>query len=101
MAIGIGYLIASIGAVLAYLLSKGKTKRRKYIAWGIALMLPISPALAFSLGLTYAVSVGDGWSALIMVYIFPILFLIGLVMLLVGIFTKEDAKKFSGINKRN
>lgn len=90
MAIGIGYFIALIGAFIAYQLSVGKSKGLKYKVWGIALMLPISASLSFSIGLTYAVIVRDGWSALITVYIFPIIFIIGLVLLLVGIFNKEE-----------
>ncbi|WP_019376143.1 hypothetical protein [Virgibacillus halodenitrificans] len=92
MAIAVGYVIALIGAVIAYQLSEGKPKKRKYKVWGIALMLPISPALAFSIGLSYAVIVENGWAALIMWYIFPIIFIIGLIMLLVGIFNKEESK---------
>ncbi|MGE7024433.1 hypothetical protein [Solibacillus cecembensis] len=92
MEIVIGYLITLLGVVIAYLLSVGKSKKRKYMVWGIALMLPISPALAFSLGLTYAAIIRDNWSALIMVFICPIIFIIGLIMLLVGIIKKEEAK---------
>lgn len=75
-----------------YQLSEDKSEKRKYKVWDIALMLPISPALAFSLGLTYAVLTKSGWSALIMWFIFPVIFIIGLVMLLVGIFKKSEAK---------
>lgn len=92
MAIAIGYLIALLGAGVAYQLSEDKSEKRKYKVWGIALMLPISPALAFSLGLTYAVLTKSGWSVLIMWFIFPVIFIIGLVMLLVGIFKKSEAK---------
>lgn len=89
-AIIVGYVITLLAAVVAYLLSQGKSIRRKYIVWGIALMVPISPALAFSVGLTYARIVHNGWAALIMWYIFPIVFIIGLIMLLVGIFKRAQ-----------
>ncbi len=92
MAIAVGYAVALIGTVIAYQLSEGKPKKTKYKVWGIAIMLPISPALAFSIGLTYAVIVKNGWAALMMWYIFPLIFIIGLIMLLVGIFSKEEAK---------
>ncbi len=88
MAIGVGYLIALLGVVIESIFSEGKSKRRKNQVWGIALMLPISPA--FAVGLTYAAIVNDPWSTLIIVYIFPILFITGLVMLVVGIFKKEE-----------
>ncbi|MBP1950874.1 hypothetical protein [Virgibacillus litoralis] len=92
MAIVIGYVIAFIGALVAFLLSVGKPKNKKYKVWGIAIMVPISPALAFAIGLTYALIVGSGWAGLIMWYIFPLIFIIGLVMLMVGIFKKEETK---------
>nr|WP_280169185.1 hypothetical protein [Priestia megaterium]MDH3161219.1 hypothetical protein [Priestia megaterium] len=89
----VGYGIAIIGAMIAYQLSKGKTKKRKYIVWGIALMLTIAPFLSFAIGLTYAVIAENGWAALIMWYIFPVIFVIGLVVLLVGIFKKKSKEK--------
>ncbi|MGP4108828.1 hypothetical protein [Virgibacillus sp. L01] len=92
MAIVIGYGIAFIGVLVAYQLSVGKPKNKKYKVSGIALMVPISPALSFAIGLTYAVIVESGWAALIMWYIFPFIFIIGLVMLLVGIFKKEETE---------
>ena len=70
----VGYGIAIIGAIIAFQLSEGKTKKRQYIIWGITLMLAISPFLSFAIGLTYAVIAKSGWAALIMWYIFPCAF---------------------------
>ncbi|MCM2978695.1 hypothetical protein M3592_24890 [Priestia aryabhattai] len=89
----VGYGIAIIGAMIAYQLSKEKTKKRKYIVWGIALMLAIAPFLSFAIGLTYAVIAKNGWAALIMWYIFPIIFVIGLIVLMIGIFKREERKE--------
>ena len=89
----VGYGIAIIGAIIAYRLSKEKMKKRKYIIWGIALMLAIAPFLSFAIGLTYAVIAENGWAALIMWYIFPIIFVIGLIVLLIGIFKKKEQRK--------
>lgn len=89
MAIAIGFIIAGIGAFVAYWFSTGESRKSKFKIWGIALMLPISPAFAFSIGLSYAISVENAWAGLIMWLIFPIIFLIGLTLLLVGIFKKE------------
>ena len=86
----VGYGIAIIGALIAYQLSKGKTKKRKYVVWGITLMLVISPFISFAIGLTYAVIEQNGWAALVMWYIFPVIFITGLIMLLVGIFKKGN-----------
>ncbi|MDE4085193.1 hypothetical protein PO902_09180 [Planococcus maritimus] len=87
-----GYVIAFTSVFLAFLLSVNKPKKKKYMIWGIALMIPISPALAFAIGRHYAVIVENGWAALIMWYIFPFVFIIGLIMLLVGIYKKEETK---------
>lgn len=62
----VGYGIAIIGALIAYQLSRGKTKKRQYIVLEITLMLAISPFLSFALGLTYAAITENGWAALIM-----------------------------------
>ncbi|PIC75847.1 hypothetical protein CSV74_13790 [Sporosarcina sp. P19] len=88
--IGAGYLIALFGAVIAYVLSKGKSKKRKCRVWRIALMLPIPPAIAFAVGLTNAAIVENLWATFTMLYIFPIIFILRLVMLLIGIFKKEE-----------
>ncbi|RDI41943.1 hypothetical protein [Falsibacillus pallidus] len=90
----IGYGIAILGAITAYQLTKGKTNKRKFIGWGITLMFAISPFLSFAIGLTTAVIVMNGWAAMIMWVIFPPIFLLGFVLLLVGIFKKEEKVKF-------
>ncbi|MFJ7755874.1 hypothetical protein ACQKGI_21790 [Peribacillus muralis] len=90
MAFAVGYGIAFIGVFVAYQLSKGKSKKRRCIVWGIALMLAISPFLSFAIGLSYSFIVEDPWVALIMWYLFPIGFIIGLILLLVGIFKKKE-----------
>ena len=87
----VGYGVAFIGALVAYYLSKDKSKKRKYIVWGIALMLAISPFLSFAVGLTFGFIMKNGWAILgTIIILFPIGFLIGLIMLLVGIFTKKN-----------
>ncbi|MFZ7825725.1 hypothetical protein ACO1DI_22105 [Priestia sp. 40] len=56
-------------------------------------MLAIAPFLSFAIGLTYAVIAKNGWAALIMWYIFPIIFVIGLIVLMIGIFKREERKE--------
>lgn len=92
MAIIVALAIAILCSVLAYQLSKGKSKKRKYIIWGITTMLAIAPSVSFSIGLIYAIIVRNGWAALIMWYLFPILFIIGLIMVFVGIFKKDKTE---------
>ncbi|MDY0410148.1 hypothetical protein ACFFIS_01810 [Virgibacillus soli] len=89
-AIIVGYIITLLGAGVAYFLSRGKSLKRKYIVWGVALMVPISPTIAFSVGLTYARIIHNAWAALMMWIIFPVIFIIGLILLLVGIFKKNE-----------
>lgn len=85
-----GYIITLLSAVIAYLLSREKPLKRKYIVWGSLLMVPISPAIAFSVGRTYAMITQNIWAAAIMLYIFPIIFIIGLIMLLIGVLKKKE-----------
>jgi len=91
MAFVVGYGVAFLGALVAYLLSEGKSKKRKFIVWGITLMLVISPFLSFGIGLTYGFAVRDGWAIPgTIIILFPIGFIIGLIMLLVGVFKKKE-----------
>lgn len=89
----VGYGVPILGALLGYYYSSGRTKKRKYIVWGIVLMFAVSPFLSFAIGLTYAFIIRDGFAGGIMFYIFPIIFIIGVVMLLAGIFKKEESNK--------
>jgi MFS family permease len=91
MAFVVGYGVAFIGALVAYYLSKDKSQKRKYIVWGIALMVAISPFLSFAIGLTYGFIIENGWAIPgTIIILFPIGFIIGLIMLLVGIFKKKE-----------
>lgn len=90
MAIIVALSIAILGSAVAYQLSKGRSQKRKYIIWGITTMIAIAPFLSFSIGLIYANIVRNGWAALIMWYLFPLIFLIGFIMLLVGIFKRKS-----------
>jgi cytochrome bd-type quinol oxidase subunit 2 len=92
LAIFVALAIAILGSALAYHFSEGKSKKRKYIIWGITTMVAIAPFLSFSIGLTYAMIVKNGWAALIMWYLFPLIFIIGLIMLMVGIFKKKETE---------
>ncbi|PGS56463.1 hypothetical protein [Bacillus sp. AFS041924] len=95
MAIFIAILIAFFGAVLAHIFTKGQSKKRKYIIWGIANMVAIGPFLSFAIGITYAIIEGNGWAAMLMWVLYPFIFLIGLIQLIIGIFMKNSANKNS------
>lgn len=89
----LGYIITLISVPIAYLLSTGKSKKGKYMIWGIALMLPISLPLAYSIGITYSLIVGNPWATMLLLYVFPIIFIIGLIIFLVGIFYRDKGKQ--------
>lgn len=83
----VGYAIALLGAVVAYLLGRGKSSNGKMVIWGIFLMIPISVALAYSLGVTITYIMNAAWIQIVVWAVaFPILFVIGFIMLLVGKF---------------
>ncbi|MEI3604993.1 hypothetical protein SPD48_04765 [Pseudogracilibacillus sp. SE30717A] len=88
----LGYLITFASAPIAYLLGMDKSTKNKYRIWGIAIMLPISLPLSYSLGITYSFIVRSPWGTLLMLYIFPLVFIVGVILLLVGIFKKEEIK---------
>ncbi|MEK4713774.1 hypothetical protein [Sporosarcina sp. FSL K6-5500] len=90
MVLFVGYVFAFIGALAAYHLSEGKSKKRKYIVWGITFMLVISPLLSFQIGLTYGLIIRNIWAIPVTIIIlFTIGFIIGLIILLIGIFKKK------------
>lgn len=85
----LGYLITLVSLGTAYLYGIGKTNKSKYKIWGIAIMLPISFSLAYSIATTYSLIIEDAFALLVILYIFPILFALGLSLLLVGTFKKN------------
>ncbi|WP_445505445.1 hypothetical protein [Niallia sp. 03091] len=90
MAIGIALIILIGAIVIGYKSSIGKPKRRKFINWGLATMFGIAPFFSWLVGISFGVYVGDGFAGgALMVLLFGILFFIGLITLLVGIFRKD------------
>ncbi|MCM3005546.1 hypothetical protein [Priestia koreensis] len=90
-AIIVALTIVIIGLLSASYLCKGKSKKGKYMIWGITIMIAIAPFLSFSIGLTYAFIVRNTWAALIMWCLFPVMFLVGLIVLFVGIAKEKEA----------
>jgi cytochrome bd-type quinol oxidase subunit 2 len=93
LAILIAILIALIGAAIAHIFTKGQSRKRKYIIWGIANMVAIGPFLSFAIGITYAIIEGNGWAGMLMWVVYPIIFVIGLIQLIIGIFMKKSSHK--------
>ena len=93
MAIGIAIGILIVSLAIAYQLSKGKLKKRKYLVWGMTTVLAIAPLFSWLVGIFYGRSVGDGFAGIgMMLIVFLVTFLIGLITILIGIFTKEKPK---------
>lgn len=98
MAIGVALSISILGSIVAYQLGIGKSRKRKLIIWGVTTMIAIAPFFSFAIGLTFAFIFRSGWAALLMWYLFPIIFIIGLIMVLVGIFKEKEEKLHSHFN---
>ncbi len=90
MANVIAIVILIIALAIAYKIGKGRSKKSKYIVWGITTMLAIAPLLSWSLGMIYGISVGSGWAvAGVLMILLPIIFLVGLITLIVGLVRKN------------
>lgn len=91
MAIGLVVVALALIVSVVFMISLGMSKKTKLIIWGITIMVIISPLLAWVVSIFYGIKVGDGFAAAgLMVILFPFLFLIGLVTLLVGVFKKNN-----------
>ena len=88
----LGYFITLLSVAIAYLFSVGKDKKRKCQIWGVAIILVISAPLSYSIGFSYAILEESGFAALLMLYVFPFLFLTGVILLLIGIVKKDKTR---------
>ncbi|QCR31204.1 hypothetical protein [Lysinibacillus sp. SGAir0095] len=89
MAFGVAIFILIVGLVLAFYFTLGKSIKRKFIIWGITTMFAIAPFFTWLVSISFAIMVGDGFAGIgLMLIMFPIILLIGIVLLLVGIFIK-------------
>lgn len=96
----LGYFITLLTVGIVYLLSMQKSNKIKYRVWGIAIMVPISLPLAYSIGITYAYIEGNPWATSILIVVFPVIFIIGLIILLIGIFKKDELRNANLSNNR-
>jgi hypothetical protein len=86
----IGAAILLAGVIFAAILSRRVRMKTKRIIWGLTTMFVIAPLLSWLIGMSYGIYEGSGFAAAaVMMILFPILFLTGLVILLIGIFKKE------------
>ncbi|MFL0575066.1 hypothetical protein ACH0BK_29280 [Priestia megaterium] len=94
MAIAIALTILILGLMFARGVSQGKSTKRKYIVWGTTTILIIAPFFSWVVAILFGINQGDGFAAVgLMMMLFPLFFLIGLVILLIGIFKKDNINK--------
>ncbi|MGE7692153.1 hypothetical protein ACQKMI_23610 [Lysinibacillus sp. NPDC097214] len=86
MAFVIALIIVLVGLIAAFQLSEGRSEKGRYIVWGIITMIAFAPFLSFLIGVLYGMVVRNGWTASVMMILSPIIFIIGLIILFLGIY---------------
>ena len=82
--------IIFFGVYLGFVLTVKKSVKRKFIVWGLITIFLFTPFLGWFISIQVAIAEGDGFAAVAMMMIlFPLFFLIGLILLLFGIFKKK------------
>ncbi|MFJ6263969.1 hypothetical protein [Lysinibacillus xylanilyticus] len=92
MAFVIALLIVLVGLIAGFQLTEGRSEKGNYIVWGIITMIAFAPFLSFVIGVMYGIVVKNSWATSIMMYLSPIIFVIGLVILLLGIYKNDKGK---------
>lgn len=93
MAFVIALLIVLVGLIAGFQLTEGRSEKGNYIVWGIITMIAFAPFLSFVIGVMYGIVVKNSWATSIMMLLAPIIFVIGLIILLLGIY-KNDKEKY-------
>ncbi|MFJ7917377.1 MULTISPECIES: hypothetical protein [unclassified Lysinibacillus] len=93
MAFVIALLIVLVGLIAGFQLTEGRSEKGNYIVWGIITMIAFAPFLSFVIGVMYGIIVKNSWATSIMMFLAPIIFVIGLIILLLGIY-KNDKEKY-------
>ena len=87
--LGIVVLVGSL--IIAFEVSEREAKKKKFTIWGVTTMSIIAPFFSCLIGMTYALFVGNDWAAFYLIIIlFSVLFLIGIIILFAGMFSKND-----------
>ncbi|KOP69855.1 hypothetical protein AMS59_21355 [Lysinibacillus sp. FJAT-14745] len=88
----IALLIVLVGLIAAFQLTEGRSEKGKYIVWGIITMIAFAPFLSFVIGVMYGMMVRNSWATSIMMFLSPLIFVIGLIILLLGIYKNDEGK---------
>ncbi|WP_157842774.1 hypothetical protein [Bacillus alkalisoli] len=79
--------------IIGVILSNGKWKDKKFIVWGIITMVCIAPLLSWIVSVQYGIKDGDGFAGIaLMMVMFPIIFLVGLIILFMGVYRQKYPK---------
>lgn len=93
---GIALLIIVVLSAIGWALTKDQSKRRKRIVWGIMVMIGLNPFVSWLIGICFAIFAREGFAGMgIMVFLFVGLFIIGAIILIIGLFTKVDIEHVS------
>ncbi|WP_110112087.1 hypothetical protein [Bacillus sp. CGMCC 1.16541] len=78
-------------AIASYVLTKEKTPKIKWITWGLVTMFVFTPFISWLIAIPFGILQKDGFAAVgLMMLLLPLFFFIGLVILLIGIFKKNE-----------
>ncbi|MDD1502885.1 hypothetical protein PVA17_08885 [Lysinibacillus sp. CNPSo 3705] len=92
MAFVIALLIVLVGLIAGFQLTEGRSEKGNYIVWGIITMIAFAPFLSFVIGVMYGIVIKNSWATSIMMFLAPIIFVIGLIILLLGIYKNNKEK---------
>lgn len=91
MAFVIALLIVLVGLIAGFqLTTEGRSKKGNYIVWGIITMIAFAPFLSFVIGVLYGIVVKNSWATSIMLFLSPLIFVIGVIILILGIYKKDE-----------
>ncbi len=83
-------IIPIVGVILAVVLSAGRSRRVKYVIWGITTSFILAPFISAIAGNLYGVQQAEGFAGVALIMImFPLIFLLGIVILVIGVSKKE------------
>lgn len=85
-----------LGVVAALFISKNKQKKTRMMIWGVTLMIVVAPLFSWLVSQLYGIYEESGWAAVALsAILFPVIFLVGLIVLLTGVFQKMKEKNRS------
>lgn len=85
----IAIIILILAIVLAGYISRNKPTKKKFVIWGIAVIVVIAPLASWIAGILFGMDDGDGFVGFsVMIYGFVLLEVVGFVLVYLGIFKR-------------